>query len=69
MDDKYSKNKLIPSKILDQIERHITVLEILIEKGGIFIDEDVVLTENLEWLDQLQTNEFLNARQLLKGNA
>jgi hypothetical protein len=35
---------------IERIVRELTVLEVLREHGGVFIEEDVVLTERLEWV-------------------
>lgn len=41
------------------------MLEVLREQGGIFIEEDVVLTEKLEWVLESKPNQLVNAWQLV----
>jgi hypothetical protein len=38
---------------------------VLRENGGIFVEEDVVLTERLEWAVEIGQNELVNAWQLV----
>ena len=35
---------------------------LLREEGGVFVDEGVVLTEDLSWLDTVDKSEFMNGK-------
>ena len=43
-------------EFVELVTKQITVLEVLHEKGGIFIDEDIVLTESLHWVENISSN-------------
>lgn len=41
------------------------MLEVLREHGGIFVEEDVIITEKLEWVLSSMPNQLVNAWQLV----
>lgn len=44
------------------------MMEILLEKGGIIIDKNMMFTQDLEWLKEINSNVYAN-RGSLKNKA
>lgn len=63
-----TKQELTP-KHVEKIIKEITVLEVLKENGGIFVDEDIVLTESLDWVNSINSNQLVNGWQLVLNRA
>lgn len=47
-------------KIYMEIEYKLIMLEILNANGGILIEKDIILTENFTWLENINSNIYLN---------
>jgi hypothetical protein len=43
-----------------EIKKRIIILSILAQKGGVFIDSNIILTEPLDWIDKINKNVFVN---------
>lgn len=50
----------------DRLIRQLIVLELLVENGGVFIDENAILTEKLDWIAEISNNPDVNARLWVK---
>jgi hypothetical protein len=42
------------------IQRRLILFSVLFEKGGVIIDGSLTLTENFDWIRQIQNNIYVN---------
>lgn len=50
------EGKAFPANLKDSVVKQMIIIQVLIEKGGYQIEEDIVLTESLNWTEDIEKN-------------
>jgi hypothetical protein len=46
--------------VIHEVKKELALLEVLHHKGGIIMDSNVILTEDLSWLTKVSANQYAN---------
>lgn len=66
LNDRFKDGNIDMIDYHDQIVRQLVILEVIIENGGIYIDQDIILTEDFSWINHIHSNKYVNAKQWIK---